>query len=350
MSVSPSDFARDLQVRKAFVAAGHTFLVYDFFLTFDDEIRYIWKAPWTVVKVTYLVNRYGNLIGQTVIRLEEFSIIGHGVESFCQKFHLFTSIFMILAAESIHVLVLTRAWAIWGCKRRVAIRLAAGYLLYIVAMISVVIYATKTKIFSTFQAVETSDICTGYTTPYVWLIYVGSFFLDTTMFALTMRSLRKHSRISGRLYPSMLIHLLYRDAIVFFVVSIFTESFTIGAWLSFPTDPRNFLAKAFAVPLLSITGQRLVLNLRGLQVQRYDSRDLSREVDRQLQEMEDADFWNENNPWEPHSLQVASTTEGSGAGSGETAVEDLELKQVQIIQAVKHPSMEVVEIAVEDVV
>ena len=39
----------------------------------------------------------------------------------------------------------------------------------------------------------------------------------------------------------------------------------------------------FANPLLSVAGQRLVLNLRGLKARNYTTRDLSREVDRQLE-------------------------------------------------------------------
>jgi hypothetical protein len=39
----------------------------------------------------------------------------------------------------------------------------------------------------------------------------------------------------------------------------------------------------FANPLLSVAGQRLVLNLRGLKTRSYATRNLSREVDRQLE-------------------------------------------------------------------
>jgi hypothetical protein len=47
-------------------------------------------------------------------------------------------------------------------------------------------------------------------------------------------------------------------------------------------DPRSF-ERRFANPLLSVAGQRLVLNLRGLKTRSYAIRDISREVDRQLQ-------------------------------------------------------------------
>ncbi|OJA17249.1 hypothetical protein AZE42_12567, partial [Rhizopogon vesiculosus] len=86
----PVQFAQDLWVRLAFTTAGHTFLVYDYFLTLDDEISYIWNSPWTVVKVLFLVNRYGNLVVQTYIRLEEAGLLAHNSESFCLSFALLT--------------------------------------------------------------------------------------------------------------------------------------------------------------------------------------------------------------------------------------------------------------------
>ncbi|KAF9220401.1 hypothetical protein BS17DRAFT_739351, partial [Gyrodon lividus] len=256
MSISLDDFVQNLQIRKAFVAVGHTWLVYDFLLTFDDEVQYIWQAPWTIVKVTYLVNRYVNLVGQTFIRLEEFDIIGHRTQSFCKKFYLASFVFMMFCVESVHVLVIMRAWAIWGCQRRVAIRLAVGYTIYIGSLIGAVTYTTKTQTFSTFHAVQNSKICFSHTPSYVWLMCVASILLDTVMFTLIMWNLWKHSRLRDRRYLSSLLHVLSRDAIIFFVIHVFTSSFTIAALVAFSADPRNFLSRAFACPLLSITGQR----------------------------------------------------------------------------------------------
>ena len=50
------------------------------------QISYIWDAPWTVVKVMFLINRYGNLIGQTFIRLEEAGILANNSRSVCCSF------------------------------------------------------------------------------------------------------------------------------------------------------------------------------------------------------------------------------------------------------------------------
>ncbi|KAG8861533.1 hypothetical protein FRB91_006241 [Serendipita sp. 411] len=38
--------------------ASFTFMVWDMLLTLPDEVKYIWKARWTVIKVVFLSNRY----------------------------------------------------------------------------------------------------------------------------------------------------------------------------------------------------------------------------------------------------------------------------------------------------
>lgn len=46
-------------------------------------MQYIWKAPSTAVKIGFLVNRYGNVIGQTFIMLEETGYLSQGSEEVC---------------------------------------------------------------------------------------------------------------------------------------------------------------------------------------------------------------------------------------------------------------------------
>ncbi|KAG1874460.1 hypothetical protein F4604DRAFT_745347 [Suillus subluteus] len=288
MSLSPQ-FMESLWVRKSFSAAGHTLLVYDYLLTLRDESVYIWDAPWTIVKVLFLLNRYGNLIGQTVVRLEEAGLLAHDSQKFCQCFAIFTSCFMFLSVESIHILVLVRAWAIWGTQKRVTNILAWSYVIYVVTLLASTSYSLYAGNIQ-YLFLDVIHVCVTTMPKYVWLVYFGSFILDAVLFVLTMRSLRIHSREFQQLYPSTLLHVLFRDAIIFFVASMFCNALTIASWTAFWNNPKYFLAKGFATPLLSVVGQRLVLNLRGLKTRTYATRDLSREVDRQLQAFAEADL------------------------------------------------------------
>ncbi|KAG1738999.1 hypothetical protein EDB19DRAFT_1712426 [Suillus lakei] len=287
MSPSPQ-FMEGLWVRKSFSAAGHTVLVYDYLLTFRDEYVYIWKAPWTSVKILFLLIRYGSLIGQTAIRLEEAGLLAHGSQKFCQHFATFTTCFMFVSTESIHILVLVRGWAIWGTRKRVTKILIWSYLSYIVMLL---VCSSRSLLAGNvqFSFLDEIHVCVATMPKLVWLVYVGSFILDAVLFVLTMRSLQRYSREFHQLYPSSLLHVLVRDAILFFLASMFSNALTVASWTAYGNNPKYFLGKGFATPLLSVAGQRLVLNLRGLQTRTYATRDLSREVDRQLQAFDEPD-------------------------------------------------------------
>ncbi|KAG0707926.1 hypothetical protein DFH29DRAFT_894214 [Suillus ampliporus] len=70
-----------------------------------------------------------------------------------------------------------------------------------------------------------------------------------------------------------------------FIADCFSSSLTRDGL----QNPKYFLGKGFASPLLSVVGQRLVLNLRSLKTRTYSTRDLSREIDRQLEAFAEAD-------------------------------------------------------------
>ncbi|KAG2117706.1 hypothetical protein DEU56DRAFT_157841 [Suillus clintonianus] len=285
----PTQFAESLWVRTSFSAAGHTLLVYDYLLTFKYEVFYIWNAPWTVVKVLFLLNRYGNLIGQTAIRLEEAGLLAQNSQEFCQRFAFFTTCFMYLSTESIHIVVLVRAWAIWGTRKRVTMILIWSYMLYVVVLLAVSANVVSSSR-SPYLYLDVIHVCVVTVPKFVvWVSYVGSFILDVILFVLTMRSLWKYSREFQHLYPSNLLHVLFRDAAIFFIASMFSNALIVASWTAFREDPKYFLGKGFATPLLSVAGQRLVLNLRGLKTRTYTTRDISREVDRQLQAFAEAE-------------------------------------------------------------
>ncbi|KIJ06494.1 hypothetical protein PAXINDRAFT_103343 [Paxillus involutus ATCC 200175] len=50
------------------------------------------------------------------------------------------------------------------------------------------------------------------------------------MFVMVMHSLRRFVRESRHLYPSLLLRLLVRDAVVFYLASLFNSLYTIVCW------------------------------------------------------------------------------------------------------------------------
>lgn len=144
------------------------------------QVEYIWNRPWTIVKVMFLVNRYGNLIGQTSIRLEEAGLLSHGSQMVCCSFtsrhplndmfkhpssataSLFSPLVLWSCLQSrfivrhdvdhssiVHILhsviVLMRAWAIWGTQKRVANILIWSYVSYVLVLTGTATYSMTTR-------------------------------------------------------------------------------------------------------------------------------------------------------------------------------------------------------------
>lgn len=141
-------------------------------------MQYIWQAPWTTVKLGFLLNRYGNAIGQTFIMAEETgylrpsetvrgisTLLGASsprphlsfVDSSASTAHssssslrnpfgvstLAAALTYPVVTENV-VLVLMRAWAIWGYRYSFTVFLITLYALYVLAIIVVMIYTNYT--------------------------------------------------------------------------------------------------------------------------------------------------------------------------------------------------------------
>ncbi|KAF9232839.1 hypothetical protein BU15DRAFT_67118 [Melanogaster broomeanus] len=271
MSV-PSEFLNALFIRKSLFFAGHSLLVYDYLLTFSRErfkVEYVWGAPWTVVKAIFLLNRYGNLIGQSVVALEETGILSHGAEKFCVGFGLFVAAFMIFSTETIHTTV-------------TAAELVA------------------------YQYLDEVGVCIVAIPPLVCVTCVVTLLLDTGMFATVMHSLRELTSDSRHLYPSPLLHLLVRDAVAFYIMGL----------TALQTRPKKHASARIILPppLDGRTASRT--EPPEAQTRHYTTRDLSREVNRQMAAMGGTSFWQAVQPW-PNGAHEAGHEAQSGVGSAD---------------------------------
>jgi len=258
-------------------------LVYDHALTFGKEVEFIWQPRWTFTKAIFLINRYGNLICQTILQIAKLiGVPNHSAES-CDLPAGFTAAYMVLAMESIHILVLLRAWAIWCCDRWVAAMLIGSYSIYLLFYFVKAIFSTMSMTTLTFKYPNLPDICVTVIPQKMWMLCLANICQDTAVFVITMTSLWRHWRTTKYLYPTSPLCCLVRDAVIFYIAGVSLQAFGAVVCILYSSNPKNVLFRTFALNLFSIAGQRFVLNLHGFAVRTYGSRTLSAEVDRQLQ-------------------------------------------------------------------
>lgn len=280
MNEIAAKFLADLWMRRTFVAAGYSLLFYDYFLTLGEEAKYVWNAPWRPVKAIFLISRYGNLVGQSVILCGELGVLNYNSLNFCGGYSVCCDVFIIASAEVSHALVLMRAWALWRCQKALVISLVVLYTTVIVAVLTV--STTNVVQDSPPEYIHFRDLglCIRWVGDDAWALFVASLLLDTVLAVATVLSLLTYSNAIQ--HRSSLIQLLFRDACIFYFVSVLHSAFSIICWTMYSHNPKYLLAPGLTLPMVSITSQRVMLNLRSLNCHYPTTRDLSREVDRQM--------------------------------------------------------------------
>ncbi|KAH7904955.1 hypothetical protein BJ138DRAFT_844906 [Hygrophoropsis aurantiaca] len=278
----PAQIVSDLRIVSSTSFASYVLLVWDFFLTIEDEITYIWSSPRSAVKILYLCNRYGNLLVQPISLAQRTGLLNINQSSTCLAFVWIKSVSQFLTYGSVHILVLLRAWVLCGRSRKPTIALFAAFMIYICSCTALVIYALGVH-HDKVWASETGT-CTGAIPNYTWLLWVVSFLLDVGLFLVTITMLRQQTTFPGHSQISHLIRGLYKESVLFLLANTLADVLNMVAWVLYAKRPLNFMANSLCFALVNITGQRLAVDLRRTYVCKKEltPSELSKEVHQQI--------------------------------------------------------------------
>ncbi|KAI6044381.1 hypothetical protein EDC04DRAFT_362551 [Pisolithus marmoratus] len=266
-------FIYDVWLQRAAVVAGYTLLVYDYLLTLSDEVEYIWKAPWTPVKSVYLANRYIVLLGQTFVCIQATGFVAAATGVYA----IFLAIYILVSLETAHVLVVIRAWAIWGGNRHILQSVVLGY---VVCLVSLVLAVGKGEDFSNFEPTVKS-VCYEPAPDRAWLFYFGSLVVDSLLFCMTMVGLWSY-RKSFKYGSLELIKALMQGVTSFYIITVCYDILGIVSLTRYANSPRSFAITTIITPVLAIYSQRVAHDLRRMAPMSWSAPELSQVVNRQL--------------------------------------------------------------------
>ncbi|KAJ8501501.1 hypothetical protein ONZ45_g12129 [Pleurotus djamor] len=256
---------------KSFALVATTILFYDHLLTFGDEIQHIWKKPKTPLSLLFLLNRYfappvfiiciialfspdwtvETLVG-FVYPLIIFSMDHFRCTSFA-KFEGVLTLVTVMVAESMLIL---RVYAVYHQSRLVLVACLTvwitqlGLMSYILAHSGPVVIP-RTPV--TYGCILVADLGSLNI-----LFVVPSIVFDTTIFVMLMVALVKKARD----HPlSMMLQIILRDGILYFVVVFMLNSAWTGTGLGLSMDLKNILSFPCTAMTNVLIG-RLTLNLR----------------------------------------------------------------------------------------
>ncbi|KAG5729349.1 hypothetical protein E4T56_gene9901 [Termitomyces sp. T112] len=248
---------------------GLTWIVHDYLITLEDEIRYIWSQKPGFSKYMFLWIRYYSLalLIFDVTQIHVFSIPGITSDTLCVAMDSIIRIVGAISLWSIEIVMMLRVYALYNCSKRVAIFNTLLFFGSIAGFLWVLIHNAQRR-----RAVIADSIhlplpgCPSIHSGVEWLQWVPATVFEGVLFCFalfktlktTTTRLMKRTRVS-------LYSVLLRDNLFYFfgitVLLVFNNLMVVGVtkipWFSY--SPFH--------AAMGILTTRMLINLRKAVVQ-----------------------------------------------------------------------------------
>ncbi|KAI3614935.1 hypothetical protein WG66_016787, partial [Moniliophthora roreri] len=107
-----------LAPRNGPIIISSVLLLYDYLLTFDLEVNYIWTHPLTFRSTLFFLNRYTPFV-DTFLSLSGLSVFLTVHE--CETRSQVISVFIFIGIAISEIILMLRVYALWGCRRWVLV-------------------------------------------------------------------------------------------------------------------------------------------------------------------------------------------------------------------------------------
>jgi len=199
-------------------------LTYDQTLTFDQEIRLVWNAPWNLAKALFLFIRYATPISMiTLLWIESQTLLSFGTTCALDPMFFLTSLAVTLSAADL--LLLLRIYAIWGRTWKVLTLMgtlwAATYVSFVIMFIEIVVKSLMSGPPPHF-CYNVSRSLRGFE----WASYTSSLLFDTTAFIMMVIRALMHRRTHQIREP--LLQTFYGYGIGYFLCLTLLKAFCIA--------------------------------------------------------------------------------------------------------------------------
>ncbi|TFK66400.1 hypothetical protein BDN72DRAFT_899861 [Pluteus cervinus] len=266
-------------------ASALTWIVYDFLLTFDNQVLYLRKSPWGVPKVLYLIMRYNSLTTLTLQIAVDTSTnvpehlyvsdnnyllsVGFLTFSFsCKPWLWYNSITTALVSAIVgDALLLLRLNALYKWERLFIIIASLVWFSY-----SAVRFFNVTSFFTTMTILPAghySGSAAHQTSILVACLPVVLFAMILFRFIKSLRTMFMSQNMSIKsifeartIMPTM--YLFFRDGAFYFLMTVLAQILYFVFLVVLANSPLKQMGTSWAVAIYCITSTRAVENLRGL--------------------------------------------------------------------------------------
>ncbi|KAG8844311.1 hypothetical protein FRB91_002688, partial [Serendipita sp. 411] len=251
------------------VVSMFALVIYDYMLTLNMEVEFIWKSKsrFSAMNCLFFSNRYIPIIRCAIHLI--FSFSPPTTPRKCGQLTDLNSWLTMVAMANVEILMLTRAWALYGKSRKIGFLLIGAWLLAVFTC-GVIIRAPLPPIHGVVPIEPIAITPCDRPGPYKYMAsYVIGLALELFSFSMMMGRIAylskrtKASNSSRRTAALPILQALQRHGAYYFAAVIFSMAFTVGAAFSKPLA-RTVVNSGMAVNLTSIACNRVIFAFRGL--------------------------------------------------------------------------------------
>lgn len=229
-------------------------LVFDFCITFQDEVKWTWFKPWSVTRVIFVISRYLPFIG-IVLTVYDYLDVGGLASGQAENI---IHIISIIAAEG---LLVVRTWVFWKRSKRMLIVLATYSIVTIVA-------ATSINVLRNAQLTEVPNAVLVYTL----LALFECVILALTVYKRFSDYRNSEASIATALYNGSMFYMLCIIAIT--VLNVLNDAVFPAAYMG--------MFDALQIVIHSILASRIMFHIRSSHDQVHEMHALSMSEDMQF--------------------------------------------------------------------
>lgn len=236
--------------------------LFDFSLTFYDELRLIWKPRRiTLTSVSFLLSRYPVLATTILILIPSYTIQEGNETVLLSQIAIVLRLASIVSSEFI---LAVRTWAIWEKSRRILFILIAFSVAAVVPAAVVIAKDVSTsEVDPTYAAYPEcraliSTVRDAYVVPYVLTIVYESVTLSLSLIRITRLRRRVHKTARAPLLDT-----LWRDGVFYFSWTLLLGFLNIGLAVQSTSSQIRVGGSQLQAIIHSILSCRIVLHLAG---------------------------------------------------------------------------------------
>lgn len=236
--------------------AALALLVFEYVITFEQEVRLFWASPWSLMKGVYLWNRYFSLLVvgfNAALLLQQIDS-----DSVCELYLKPQGAFATIIAATVDCILILRVWLLYHKSRKMLAFLVFLFIAEVTTMTAIAVFSVPTE-YIHFGAALTG--CYSTTIPRFFRVYVvPALGVSCIMFTLTLyRCIVTLGPFKSSAMP--MIRLFLRDGISWFLAVLVMLTTDILIW----SRGRPTLAELpinLSCSLYSIIGSRVLMNIR----------------------------------------------------------------------------------------